>query len=185
MASIRVDEVDMFERDQLYFLISNIFHLVYADECVEPIYAERKKQCYGCEVNHPSQRQHDCLMLTEEESWNLFYDPAKDVVNMEEVWKQVLGVCYMTNIALHSSWKTYLTELYKLPWTMMYLMRCQLLHFDNQLSTIEKIRIFLSDKLDQVKTPHVPIHCPLEFLRKEVQPMDIDYVRCLTEYLLS
>ena len=176
MAGIYVDEIDIFERDQLYFFISNIFHLVYTDECVGPIYEERQRQCYGCEVDHPSQRHHDCLMLTEEESWNLFYDQAKDVVDAEEVWKKVLGVCYMMNIALHCSWKAYLPELYKLPCTTMYLMRCQLFHFDSQLSTIEKVQIILSDKFDQVKTLHVPIHCPVEFLRKEVQPMDIDYL---------
>ena len=171
--TICVDEVDMFERHRIYVLISNIFHLVYADECVEPIYAERKNQCYGCETNHPSQRQHDCLMLSEEESWNLFYDNAKDGVEKEEVWKHVLGVCYMMNIPLHPSWKTYLTELYKLPWTTVYLLRCQLLHFDNELCTVEKVQSILSDKVNEVRT-HIPIHCPEEFLRKEVKPMDLD-----------
>jgi hypothetical protein len=41
--TICVDEVDIFERDRLSVLLSNIFHLVYADLCVEHIYAERKR----------------------------------------------------------------------------------------------------------------------------------------------
>jgi hypothetical protein len=171
--TICVDEVECYERDRLYLLISNIFHLVYAEQCVTPIYAERKEQCYGCETNHPSQIHHDCLMLSEEESWNLFYDNAKDAVDAEEVWKHVLGVCYMKDITLHRSWKTYLTELYKLPWTMVYLLRRQLLHYDSELSPVEKVLIVLSKETSEMKTQD-PIHCPEEVLRKEVEPMELD-----------
>jgi hypothetical protein len=46
-------------------------------------------------------------MLNKEQSWNLFYDNAKDEFNAEEVWKNVIGACYMKNIALYRSWKTY------------------------------------------------------------------------------
>ena len=28
-----------------------------------------KENCRSCEVDHPSQRRHECLMLTEEERW--------------------------------------------------------------------------------------------------------------------
>ena len=26
-----------------------------------------KEKCCGCKIDHPSQRRHDCLMMTEEE----------------------------------------------------------------------------------------------------------------------
>ena len=28
--------------------------------------------CYGCEVGHPSQRNHDCLMMEDEEKWLMY-----------------------------------------------------------------------------------------------------------------
>ncbi|CAB4034266.1 Hypothetical predicted protein, partial [Paramuricea clavata] len=30
-----------------------------------------KEKCPGCEVDHPSQRRHDCIMLSDEERWLL------------------------------------------------------------------------------------------------------------------
>ena len=32
----------------------------------------RKEKCYGCEIEHPSQRQHDCLMMSNEEAWETY-----------------------------------------------------------------------------------------------------------------
>ena len=31
-----------------------------------------KEKCYGCEIEHPSQRQHDCLMMSDEEAWETY-----------------------------------------------------------------------------------------------------------------
>jgi hypothetical protein len=30
-----------------------------------------KEKCPGCEVDHPSQRRHDCIMLSDDEGWLL------------------------------------------------------------------------------------------------------------------
>ena len=29
----------------------------------------QKEKCCGCKIEHPSQRRHECLMMTEEEGW--------------------------------------------------------------------------------------------------------------------
>ena len=46
--------------------------------CIRDI-AERK--CHGCQIDHPSQRQHDvCLMMTVEERVELCFDEALDLL---------------------------------------------------------------------------------------------------------
>ena len=34
--------------------------------------------CNGCQVGHPSQRQHDCLMMNENERWQMYGLQAVD-----------------------------------------------------------------------------------------------------------
>ena len=43
----------------------------------ELIQEEKLKRYHGCAIQHPSQRQHWCLMMDEEDSW-LYY--REDVV---------------------------------------------------------------------------------------------------------
>ncbi|KAH3890218.1 hypothetical protein DPMN_014291 [Dreissena polymorpha] len=41
-----------------------------------------RKNCYGCQINHPSQREHDCLMICDGEEYQLefyFEDMLKEV----------------------------------------------------------------------------------------------------------
>jgi hypothetical protein len=56
---------------------------------------------------------------------------------------------------------------------MVYLLRRQLLHYDNELSTVEKVLIVLTKETSEVKTD-VAVHCPEEFLRKQAEPMELD-----------
>ena len=50
-----------------------------AGSCIKELFI--KEQSCGCKIDHPSQRQHDCLMLTDEERWNLYCEEAKANVN--------------------------------------------------------------------------------------------------------
>ena len=34
------------------------------------------RDCYGCKIHHPSQRQHDCLMLLMSERIEMYFDEA-------------------------------------------------------------------------------------------------------------
>ena len=46
-----------------------------------------KERCCGCEYDHPSQRQHDCLMLTVEEKWTTYGLEAMERVNSKQMIK--------------------------------------------------------------------------------------------------
>ena len=34
------------------------------------------RDCNGCKINHPSQRQHDCLMLLQSERIEMYFEEA-------------------------------------------------------------------------------------------------------------
>ena len=59
------DEVVAWEVNQQCNLMNAIFSQV-VNHHVQKL---RKEKCCGCEVDHPSQRRHDCIMMTEEEGW--------------------------------------------------------------------------------------------------------------------
>ena len=40
-----------------------VFRLTYAAVFDKFIQEEKVKQCHGCAIQHPSQRQHSCLMM--------------------------------------------------------------------------------------------------------------------------
>ena len=51
------------------------------------------EQCYGCQVNHPSQRNHDvCLMMTKEERIEAVFETALGRVNEYEIFEEYLDV---------------------------------------------------------------------------------------------
>ena len=47
----------------------NIMNAIFSQTVNLRVGELRKERCCGCEVNHPSQRRHECLMMTEEEGW--------------------------------------------------------------------------------------------------------------------
>ena len=57
-----MDEIVPFEIRKLHDLINAIF----IDTAAREVKKLRTEKCCGCKVNHPSQRRHECLMMTEE-----------------------------------------------------------------------------------------------------------------------
>ena len=57
--------------------------------------------CYGCEVGHPRQGNHDCLMMEDEEKWLMYtVDAAMQVKCKYCIWSQFIeatGVLKMIN----------------------------------------------------------------------------------------
>ena len=50
-----------------------------------------REHCFGCRPDHPSQRNHPCLMMSEFEHLNIYFDDAMENVKCEEVlnlWKK-------------------------------------------------------------------------------------------------
>ena len=55
----------------------NQYFLISFSNAIRPILRDIAQQnCYGCQVDHPSQIQHSCVMMSVDEQLNLFYDEA-------------------------------------------------------------------------------------------------------------
>ena len=55
-----------------------------------------RANCYGCEIDHPSQTHHSCLMLSETEHLHSYYHETAEKVNTRDVlclWKEEVKIC--------------------------------------------------------------------------------------------
>ena len=64
-----IDELENGENKRGAVLFGHVFQLAFAAVCDELIQQEKWEQCHGCAINRPSQRQHSCLMIDNEEAW--------------------------------------------------------------------------------------------------------------------
>ena len=50
----------------------NYLEGIYANAVANEVEGPCVDSCNGCQVCHPSQRQHDCLMMNENERWQMY-----------------------------------------------------------------------------------------------------------------
>ena len=46
--------------------LCNLLNVIFSDAVGHEVDKLRKEKCCGCEVNHPSQRRHECLIMVAE-----------------------------------------------------------------------------------------------------------------------
>lgn len=54
-----------------------MLQLTYAAICDKLIQEAKVNQCNGCAIYHPSQKEHSCLMMDNEEGWVYDHDEAR------------------------------------------------------------------------------------------------------------
>ena len=118
---LTIDEVEQIQRQRLVSLIAHVFQLAYAAMVGNLVHEEKMRNCDGCAIQHPSQRQHSCLMMDGEDVWMHYHDDVVDEIDLSLVLKTAETVCSALGITLGMSWESYVTELPKLPWTSLYL----------------------------------------------------------------
>ena len=50
----------------------NLMNAIFQDAVDTQIQIILKEKCRGCELDHPSQRRHECIMMPEDESWIMY-----------------------------------------------------------------------------------------------------------------
>ena len=50
----------------------NLLEGIYANAVAQEVERLCVESCNGCQAGHPSQRQHDCLMMNENEQWQMY-----------------------------------------------------------------------------------------------------------------
>ena len=130
---LTVDEVDQIQRKKVATIIGHVFQLTYAAFFDKLVQEEKVNRCHGCVIQHPSQRQHSCLMLDTEDAWFYYHDVAREQIDLAVVMKTVERVCSTLGLKLGQTWKSYLTESPKLPWTSLYLTSLEFENYDEDM----------------------------------------------------
>ena len=106
------DEVSSVDYQKLCKLLEAIIAWAVSGE-IEKLSKER---CCGCEYDHPSQRQHDCLMLTVEEKSTTYGLEAMDRVNSKQmIWHLFLEVMRILKLKYYNSIVDHLNDLQRDP----------------------------------------------------------------------
>ena len=71
---LTVDEVEKVQRQRVASLIGHVFKLTYAATVDKLIQEEKLNCCHGCAIQHPSQNQHSCLMMDNDDVWMYYHD---------------------------------------------------------------------------------------------------------------
>ena len=127
---LTVDEVEKIQRKKVASIIGHVFEPTYAAFFDKLVQEEKVDRCHGCTIQHPSQRQHSCLMLDIEDAWFYYHDEAREQIDLAVVMKTVESVCSTLGLKLGQTWESCLTELPKLPWTSLYLTSLERENYD-------------------------------------------------------
>ena len=114
------------ERQKIASLVGHVFQLTYAAMFDTLIQEEKLNRCHGCAIQHPSQRQHSCLMMDSEDAWFYYHDEVREKIELNAVLKTSESVCRVLGFELAKSWEAFVTELPKMPWTSLYLTSLEL-----------------------------------------------------------
>lgn len=87
-------------------LMDSYFDFMYAKAMHECLPTIVKENCYGCEVDHPSQLQHACLIYDHEESIYMYFDELLSAVNEDSIllsWSEIVDALEISPevVALH------------------------------------------------------------------------------------
>ena len=176
---LTIDEVEQVQRQRIASLIGHIFQLTYANMVDELIQEEKLNRCHGCAIQHPSQREHSCLMMDKEDSWLYYREDVVEKIDLNAVLNNVESVCKALGFKLGQSWKMYVSELPKMPWTNIFLASLEVDGFDGDIKS--RVLRAIHDGPNGLKSKDfsdqkAEIECPEQVVRKDKQPMEIDSV---------
>lgn len=78
-------------------LMNSYFDFVYAKALCQVKGTAVRKNCYGCQMNHPSQKQHDCIMITDDDEYQIdfYFEEMLKEVNEKDIiqsWEDIVRV---------------------------------------------------------------------------------------------
>ena len=191
---LTIEEVEQIQRKKVATIIGHVFQLTYTAFFDKLVQEEKVNRCYGCAIQHPSQRQHSCLMFDTEDARFYYHNVAREQIDLAVVMKTVENVCSTLGLQLGQRWESYLTELPKLPWTSLYLTSLELENYDEDMkqrvlyalyygpcgiktNDFSSVEIHKDDNAEEVmNVDATEVQCPENVVRKEEKLMDLDYV---------
>ena len=94
----------------------NLLEGIYANAVAQEVERFCVESCNGCQAGHPSQRQHDCLMMNEHERWQMYGLQAIERVNGKRmVWNEFAEAMRVLKLAVDRDVLEHLQQLEKDP----------------------------------------------------------------------
>jgi hypothetical protein len=94
----------------------NLLEGIYANAVAQEVERFCVESCNGCQTGHPSQRQHDCLMMNENERWQMYVLQAIERVNGKRmVWNEFAEAMRVLKLAVDRDVLEHLQQLEKDP----------------------------------------------------------------------
>ena len=107
---VHVDEVSSSDYKRLFSLLEAI----YAEAVAREVGKFTKERCCGCEYDHPSQRQHDCIMLSEQERWQSYgLEAIERVIVKRMVWREFVEAIRVMKLQYHKDVREHFDNLEK------------------------------------------------------------------------
>ena len=92
------------QRQRVASLIGNVFQLTYAATVDKLIQEEKLNRCHGCAIQHPSQNQHSCLMMDNDDAW-MYYDEVVEQIDLNVILKTAESVGSALGFKIGKSWQ--------------------------------------------------------------------------------
>ena len=178
---LTIDEVEKVQRQRIASFIGHVFQLTYAAMVNKLIQQEKLNHCRGCAIQHPSQNQHSCLMIDNDDTWMHYHDEVLEKSDLNSVLNATESICNVLGFKLGKSWEAYVNELPKMPWTSIYLASLKLNDFQQGDDLQSRILYALyygpsGLKWKDFGDQQEKIECPERVVRKDEQPTDLDQV---------
>ena len=110
--SVHADEVSSSDYKKLFSLLEAI----YAEAVAREVGKLTKERCCGCEYDHPSQRQHDCIMLSEQERWQSYgLEAIERVIVKRMVWREFVEAIRVMKLQYHKDVREHFDNFEKSP----------------------------------------------------------------------
>ena len=71
------------QRQRIASFIGHVFQLTYAALVDKLIQQEKLNHCDGCAIQHPSQNQHSCLMMDNDDAWKYYHNEVVEQIDAE------------------------------------------------------------------------------------------------------
>ena len=118
-----IDEVEKVQRQRIASCIGDVFQLTYAALIGKLIQQEKLNRCHGCAIQHPSQNQHSCLMMDNDDAWKYYHDEVMEQIDLNSMLNATESICSALGFKLDKSWEAYCQIL---SWTSIYLASLEL-----------------------------------------------------------
>ena len=118
-----IDEVEKVQRQRIASCIGDVFQLTYAALIGKLIQQEKLNRCHGCAIQHPSQNQHSCLMMDNDDAWKYYHDEVVEQIDLNSMLNATESICSAVGFKLDKSWEAYCQIL---SWTSIYLASLEL-----------------------------------------------------------